>query len=102
MLEKMKSIWGSIKADSVDTYRRIKIVLIAIAAILLAIEYKKIKEAILIYMGNRLIKNTKKESYELQTQVNTLNNQANQMVKEAKELPSQEKPVDANWYKGEK
>jgi hypothetical protein len=68
--------------------------LLAIAALVIALEFQKLKEFLLVYMGQKQIDNAKKEDSTLATKETTENTQANALVQKAKD-----EPVDADWYK---
>lgn len=94
----LKTVW----ADIVDTYKRFKLVFIAVGGIILALEFQKIKTFILVYMGQKEIDSANKQDQILSSKESTANQQADALVKEANELPSKQAQVNEDWYKGTK
>ncbi len=99
MIEKLKAGLTVLKNDLGDTWNRCKIFILAVGALILALEFQKILTAFLVWMGQRELKNANKQDEALKTQENDLNTQADKLVKEAQELPSKDKPVSEDWYK---
>lgn len=99
MKAKLASIWTSIKADAEDTWNRSKIFLLAIAALIIALEFQKLKEFLLMYMGKKEIANSEKEDQQLAAQEHMKNTQADILVKQAENLPSTEHPIKDGWEK---
>ena len=99
MKAKILATLSAMKSDLIDTYQRSKMLLLAIGAAIIAFEYNRIKAAITVYMGAKEIKQATTQDATLKAQETTLNTTADALVKEANDLPSQEKPVTADWYK---
>lgn len=99
MKAKLLSIWASIKTDLYDTWNRSKIFLLAIAGIIVALEFQKLKEFLLVYMGKKEIQKDEKKDQQLATQEHTESAQADVLVQEANGLPSTEQPVKDGWEK---
>ena len=102
MLDKLKALAATIWSDIKDTYQKIKIPLLAIGALILTLEFKKIKEALIVAAGKKEIQNDQKKDQALAAQEKTDNTQANALIQEAKDLPAQEQPVAEDWYTKEK
>jgi len=102
MLAKLKAAWTIAKSQLADIWNRSKVFVITVGALILALEFQKIKEALLVYAGKKEIQKDKKEDQALATQEKTENAQADAMVKEAQQLPGQEPPVQPDWYKDKK
>ncbi len=101
MKAKLLAIWTSVKADLADTWVRTKIWLLGILAIVVAIEFEKIKQFLLVYMGKKEIQKDQKIDAKLSAQESSENTQANLLIQEAEGLPSKEKPVTDGWEKKE-
>ncbi len=102
MLDKLKALWTTVKAQLADIWNRSKIFLLAIVGLVLALEFQKLKEFFLAYMGQKEINKAETKDQNLASQENTTNVQADVLVKDAQELPKEEKPVDDDWYKKQK
>ncbi len=101
-MEKLQAIWTIAKSQLADIWNRSKIFILAVLAFIVAIEYDKIKEYILLYLGQKQIDSDKKEDSTLAANEKVANDQANALVQDAQQLSSQKKPVDVNWYKSKK
>ena len=99
MLAKLKVIAAAVWADIVDTYKRLKIVILAVGAALIYLEWNKISEAITLAQGKKELKTDEKKDQALAATEKSDNDKANALVQEAQQLPSTEKPVDDNWNK---
>jgi|ERR1035437_1169885 hypothetical protein len=100
MIDKLKVLWATVKNQSKDIWNRSKMFIIAIGAIILAIEFQKIKQALIVYAGKKEIEKDKAKDSVLASQENTANAQADALVQKAQEEPSKEQPVSDDWYKG--
>lgn len=100
MIAKIKSFLAAVWADTKDTWNRIKIYVLAILAVIVTLEFQKIKDALLAYGGKKEIQEDQKKDQTLAVQEKTDNDAADQLVKDAEALPSQEKPItNEDWYK---
>jgi hypothetical protein len=99
MKAKLQVLLSTIGSQLADIWNRSKMFLLAIGAVLIALEWQKIKEALLVYAGQREIKKDKVEDANLAKQESAANTQADALVKDAESLPTQEKPVDDDWNK---
>lgn len=99
MKDKLIAIWNVVVNQAKDVWNRSKVVIVAIGAIILALEYQKIKEWVIAYLGQKEMDNSKKQDIQLEAKEDTDNNKANALIEDAKNLPSQEKPVTADWNK---
>lgn len=102
MVTKLKAILVSILAELKDIWNRSKMYLLGLAAILAAIEFRKIKDALLVYSGKKEIQADQKKDQTLANQENQANAQADALVKQAADLPNQEPQVKPDWYKDSK
>lgn len=101
MIAKVKAAFTSLKGEIVDTWERSKMVILTIVGLIVALEFRAIQEWVVAYLNGRSIKAAVAKDDELKGQETALNQQADALVKHAEELPSQEKPVSADWYKNE-
>jgi len=99
MWTKIKAFLTVIGNDLADTWKRVKVFVIAIAGIVIYFEFKKIKDAIIAYAGKKEGVVTQKKDDKLAAQEDSNNKQANALVAEAAALPAQEQPVNEDWYK---
>lgn len=97
MLDKVKSFLSTIGTDLKDTWNRSKMVILAVGALILALEFRKLKEFLLVYAGKKEIDKDKKEDSQLKAKEDSANAQADALVKQAKEEPSKETPVGDDW-----
>jgi uncharacterized membrane protein len=102
MWTKVKAFLTVVGNDLADTWKRIKVFVIAIAGLVIYFEFTKIKDAIIAYAGKKEIDTTQKKDDKLAVSEDTNNKQADALVAEAAALPAQETPVDDDWYKKEK
>lgn len=99
MKAKLLAIWATIVGQVKDIWNRSKIFLLAAFAVLLAVEWEHIKALILTYMGQKEIKSDEKKDSVLAAKESEDNAKADALVQQAQALPSQEKPVGADWNK---
>lgn len=99
MSAKIKAFLATVWADTVDTWKRVKLYVLGILAIVAVLGFQKIKDAFLAYSGKKEIENDQKKDQTLATQEKKANDSADQLVKEADALPSQEQPVKDGWEK---
>ena len=99
MLSKLKALWATVAADMKDTWNRSKMIILAILALVVTLEFRKLTEFLIAYTGQKEINKDKKEDQVLATKESTENAQADALVQQAQEEPSKEQPVDDNWYK---
>jgi hypothetical protein len=95
MLAKLKVILSSVWSDICDTYKRSKLFLLAIAAVIITLEFRKLKEFMIAYQGKQEIQKDQKEDQALVTKENDDNQQADALANKAKNEPN---PGD-DWYK---
>ena len=101
MTDKLKAIANVIWADVCDTYKRLKILIFAILAAVVYLEWEKISAAFLVYMANKSTQKDKTEDKTLYNKETSQNTQANALIQEAEGLPSQEQPVKDGWDKNQ-
>jgi hypothetical protein len=101
-MNSLKVFFLALKNQLVDIWNRSKIFLLAIVSLVVYFEWQKIKEYLLLYIGQKEIQSDKKEDRVLETKENSENDQANALVQQANNLPKQEGPVSDNWYEKDK
>lgn len=94
MKAKLQFLLSTIGSQLADIWNRSKMFLLAIAALVVALEWQKLKEFMLVYMGQKQINNAKKEDSTLAAKESTENVQADALVQKASN-----EPTDADWYK---
>lgn len=102
MWAKIKAFFAAVGNDLADTWKRIKVFVIAIAGLVVYLEFTKIKDAIIAYAGKKEADTTQKKDDKDAIAEDTNNKQADALVAEAAALPAQEQPVGEDWYKKEK
>lgn len=102
MWEKFKAFLVVVKNDLDDTWKRTKVFIIAIAGLVLYLEFTKIKDALIAYAGKKEAANTQKKDDKLSEQEDNNKKQADALVAEAAALPAQQQPVNEDWYTKEK
>ncbi len=93
MLSKLKAVLATIWADIVDTYKRVKVYVLALLAIVAIGEWQKIKAALLVKFGQKQIDSANKQDQKLATQEAQENQQADALVKK-----SGNESAEDDWY----
>lgn len=93
MLSKLKAVLVSVWADICDTYKRVKVYVIAILAVIAIWEWQKIKAVLLVKFGQKQIDSANKQDQKLATQEAQENQQADALVKK-----SGNEPAEDDWY----
>jgi len=88
-----------INSDIGELWEKDKWFVIIFGALILIIKFRDILIDILVNSGKNIEKNAENKDGKLAAQENQANQQANDLVKKAEQLPSQEQPVDDDWYK---
>lgn len=96
---KALSFLNSLKGEITDTWERVKIPLLAIAAILATFKFKELLLNYLVRSGENEVKETNKTDQKLATQEKKDSDQADVLVANANALPSEQPPVTPDWYK---
>jgi hypothetical protein len=102
MLSKLKALWTIAKTQLADIWNKSKMYIFAAAAIVAALEFRQLKEWFIAYSGQKEINKDKKEDSVLAATENKDNAQADALIQQAKDLPSQQPPVTSDWYKDQK
>ena len=99
MQNKISAIWTTFKTQLSDIWNRSKVFILAIVGLILALEFQRLKESLLVWMGERQIKSATKQDTTLAATEKKDSQAADVLVAQAQELPSQEQPVTEDWYK---
>lgn len=102
MKAKLQALLSGISKDLLDTWQRSKIILLAIVAAIVYLEFNRIKEALTVVTAKNEIKNTESKDKQLAQEEVDANQKADTLVKEAQNLSNQNSPVKEDWYKGSK
>ena len=94
METKLKAALAAIWADIVDTYKRVKVFLLAILGIVIYFEWERIKAALILYAGKKQIQSDQKQDQVLAQKEASDNQQADALVQKAQ---NEENPGD-DWY----
>lgn len=99
MKTKLTALWAIVLAQLADIWNRSKMFLLAIGAIVVAIEWQKLKEWLMINAGKKELQKDQKQDQALATTETADNKQADALVQQADALPGQEQPVKPDWFK---
>jgi hypothetical protein len=99
MKAKIAAIWAAFKADMVDTWKRCKIAILAIGAVIVTLEFRKIMVTVMTKLGQIELDRAKKTDDKAKTQEDLNNAKADQIIQQADALPAQEQPVKDGWEK---
>jgi hypothetical protein len=99
MLAKLKVLWAGIAAQLLDIWNRSKVFILAILALVIAFEWQKLKEYLMVKAGQKELQNADKQDVTLANQEQTANNAANALVQQAQQLPNEEQPIGDDWNK---
>lgn len=94
---KLKSLFSDLKTEILDIWQKSKMYVLAGLALLIAFEFRKLKEYLLVRAGAQEIKKDTKEDAILADKEKDANTQADALVKQAEQLPTEEKPVGDDW-----
>lgn len=97
MIDNFKLFLGGLKSQLEDIWNRSKMVLLAIVALVVALEFQKIKDALILYSGKKEIEKDKDEEKVLSKKENDEKTEADSFVKAAQELQLKEQPVSDDW-----
>lgn len=109
-MNSLKALWARIRAsldkfealaakDLGDLWQNYRGFLIAFGAIVLTVKFRDILIDLIVSSSKKMFQSAENKNNSLQLKEDKDNNQANALVKEAQALPSQEQPVDVDWYK---
>jgi hypothetical protein len=98
MLIKLKAILVGLIAELKDIWNRGKMYFLGLLAILVTLEYRQLKEYLLLKAGQKEMKKDTQEDKDLAAKEKATNAQADALVKQSQQLPSTEQPVQPDWY----
>lgn len=98
-MDKFKAFMASLKNEIVDTWERGKMVLLTIGGLIIALEFRAIKEWATAYLNSKMIQKTAAKGAQLEMAEDAANKQADALVADANALPASEKPISNDWYK---
>ena len=87
----------TIKSALKSLWNNMKVVVLAIGAILVAINLNKLRSMITLFMGKKELENADKKDVVLKTEQAELNDTANQLVSDAQSLPGKQESVGLDW-----
>jgi hypothetical protein len=96
-MSKLKALWTLVTSQLADLWNRSKVFLLAIAALILTLEWEKIKETVLVYLGQKEIKSDQKQDATLAATEKKDSDAADALVQQAQLLPTQQKPIADDW-----
>ena len=97
MLNKLKALLASFKAEIKDTWERSKMYILGILAIIVALEFRKLKEYLTAKAAQQEMKKDKKDDANLAGKENAANAQAAALIADANNLPNQQPPIGDDW-----
>jgi len=95
MLTKLKAIWAVVKTELATIWDKSRMYIIGLVVILATLEWRRIKEALIVAAGAREIKNANTQDGKLASQENTDKQQAQALEQKAQNEPN---PSD-DWNK---
>jgi hypothetical protein len=112
MLSKLKTFlsnvsqgWNNFKAlakkDFSTLWNEYRGFIIFIGGLVLLLKFRELIINFLLNSAKNLFNSSTKTDQTIKLEEDKNNQAANNLVKEANDLPNQEKPVDENWYKNE-
>lgn len=110
MLARLKALWSQLgqswqnfkalcEKDLKSLWNEYRTVFILLGALILTVKFRDWLIDLIVSNGKRLFQNTQKKNDALQQKENQVNQQADDLVKKANDLPNQEQPVNDDWYK---
>lgn len=92
-----QGFWTKVTSDIDDLWEKDKGFVIAFGVIILAVKFREILIDLIVNSGKALFQNAEKQNTVLTNQEDSDNTAADNLVKQANQLPNYEKPVDPNW-----
>ena len=103
MLAKIKiflsKAWTTIRTQIADIWNRTKIFILAIAALIIAFEWQKLKAYLLVKSGQQEMKKDNAEDQTLAAKETQANNAANALVQKSSQESANDKPITDDWNK---
>lgn len=88
MWAKLKVLGGVVWADACDTWKRIKVFVLAAAAVVIYFEWTKLKAFLLVKSGQAELKSDNKQDAQLKAKEDSDNSQADALAKKAQNEPN--------------
>jgi hypothetical protein len=95
----LNTIWATLNADIKSLWNNNKIFVIAFGVLIVLAKGTSWLINFYVNLSKAEVDNATKQDAALKSQEDAANSQANALVNQANNLPSQNKPVDANWDK---
>jgi len=89
----------SFKNEIVDTWEKIKVPVIAIAALIISLRFRELVVTWITKAGQREVKDDNKKDQQIAAQESQESAEADALQAEANSLPSEQPPVGEDWYK---
>lgn len=100
MIDKLKAFWATLVTDAKDLWNKDKFLFLGLLALLLAAKFRDILTSLIVGAAKSTTQNAEQKNEKLVIQENVANNEANDLVKDAKTEETKPKPeVDENWNK---
>jgi hypothetical protein len=95
----LKSFYAKASQDVKDIWAQDKVFFIAFGAIILTIKFRDILISLLVSSGKRVFTKAQTQDADLAKQETQANQQSDQLVQDAQNAPSKEKPITDDWNK---
>lgn len=99
MDEKLKALWDKLNTDVKTLWANNKLFLIIFGVLILIIKFRTVIIDILVSNSKEILEDAKKQDTQLKSEENKANDQANQLVKESKDLSKNKPKIDEDWNK---
>jgi len=93
------AFFDKFKLDLKTLWNEHRVFLIIFGILIIIVKFRDIFIDLIVSNGKKDIANTFKKDDSIKSEENTLNFEANDLVKESKTLPDNQKPVDLDWNK---
>lgn len=100
--DQVTGFFEGIKSSVRDLWAKYSIFFIVVGIMLLFAKFGSSLMDLIAYFSKKTLEDAQKKDGQLKTQEDAANQAANQLRKEANELPKTETPVDEDWYKNGK
>lgn len=99
MEQKLQALKDKVKNLFSSLWNSNKLYFYLIGTVLIIIKFRELLINMLVSSSKVIFSSSQKKDDLLSSQEKTDNKEADRLVEEASKLPSEEKPVDENWYK---
>lgn len=90
---------STIKSVIKDLWAKYSIFFVIVGILMLVAKFGNLAMDFLAFKSKRAVDDAQKTDQKLKAEENAANKQANDLIKQAEDLPKTEKPVDENWNK---